>query len=682
MNMRTSIVEDARTRCSLLVAIVVVAATTACSAPADPRHQRPGSEQAIGPLMPSVTAVTFDGDTVSVWFDHAMDQVSAASATTLYRLTKHAVRDLLAGAEEVTVEKRWNGDTQLLLNWPLSPADYVVHVAETAAARTGRLLDGLSGRGVTGGLHRLDDDLLAAPSAYQSLVLHLGEGVERFEALPSMPELRLARVDAWAPGSSAGVYDSYVGTVWRAGTARVLSPPLLATSAGLRLWFDSAAGGMYGLPSPGGVPTRVALRDDNGFPVRIISVSMSKNLAVSLDPSQAVSAVSGLTITVEGGPQVRMDQFRNSDDVLWLIAGSEAAPDVVTGRIREWDGTVRRITLDPTQYTFDGMGYGTTVQTDRIWPAGLLDGGFDLVYPGGRTPVLAATDTVLTVGAPVTAACTPCQVELARLEQRLAPGDDVLITSASWYVRFTEQPQPRRQHVLVVNEDGQLRSVLGTPFRDLERDGDDESAVADDALVLELSFAGTDDPVPPSSRINDGSLYRTVWDAAALDCLGRDDAPNCVLEVAESGCPAVPAALAFSLYTADGGPGSFGTSDLVSGDGLAQDDVLIADGAGRLLGSHLETRTVVNSTSSGAFATTVIDVALVEREASGCLRGFQPGDRLRIRHGIETVAVVDPPTIDGDGDGLAEASSADDWIGVYDDDTHVFEPLVRHPRIP
>jgi hypothetical protein len=234
---------------------------------------------------------------------------------------------------------------------------------------------------------------------------------------------------------------------------------------------------------------------------------------------------------------------------------------------------------------------------------------------------------------------------------------------------------------------------MGQPMRDEERDGNEVElpAIADDEFILQFSMRNDRAVEPPVSRINDGSLYPTLFAAGGWSCLSADPAdPICVQSVVDESCPGrtVPASLSFSFYTADGDAANpRGVADLVEVGRFDQSHVTVLAGDdGQALDRVVSARTVLHQTAVGTFPTTLLTLDLRGTDDQACaggaagLRGLRAGDRLVIDHRIRPVVPADPRLIDGNGDGVASASPADDWVGVWDPALGRFLPLDRRPR--
>src|SRR5690606_8965312 len=107
---------------------------------------------------------------------------------------------------------------------------------------------------------------------------------------------------------------------------------------------------------------------------------------------------------------------------------------------------------------------------------------------------------------------------------------------------------------------------------------------------------------------------------------------------------------------------------------------------GRALDRVVETRTILHQTAAGTFPTTLVEVRLRESDGGRCpdgsasLRGLRDGDRLVIDHRLRPVVPTVPRTLDGNGDGVASASPADDRVGIWRSAEGRFVPLDRRPR--
>jgi hypothetical protein len=292
---------------------------------------------------------------------------------------------------------------------------------------------------------------------------------------------------------------------------------------------------------------------------------------------------------------------------------------------------------------------------------------------------------VITLASALTATiCDPCTIELAAVEERVFVDDRVYLTSNVWYVHPEVAFVAGRVMLLSINGGGLLRSVMGTPFRDGQRDGDEVRSppVADDEFLLQFSLRSGDGARFTASRLNDGTLYGTVANSLAFACAGAATEPICALPVADE-CPAAtPAQAVFSLYTADGSHSTpLGVADLIDTNRLPSAPITLLDRSGKPLAGRTDTAVVLHNVAGASFPTTLLTFTLIEREPDACaagrLRGFRPGDRMVVSSLIRSVGAPDPGTLDGNGDGIAEASVKDDWVGEWDVTRQTFVPIQR-----
>lgn len=646
---------------------------------------------------PTVIAASFDKSGVDIEFDQAMVTDATQKAVSLYRLSDHIDLGNVANASErVETVATWQDSRRLHLTWNLSAGSYVVQITSGALSASGRALDGLAGRGAPTGIHRPDDDFMDGPANYQSQAFHIGFNAPRFFAPPPYAYLSISDVTALQKSSPDASLDQSPYTFWRWGETRVGRYPPRNLNSGWRLRFYSPAGGRYGLPAPADVPRYIKIVNENKAALagQIIGLGNRRDTVSHFKDSYEVVAAFGQLVTVAAGPSRALDEERGDDDRLWLLLGQDASPRTVTALIDSWDPVSKTFGLATAPVAISGYVHGLTVSSDRSWFDGELAGGYVLRLGSGQELAIAdaTAHTIYLRAATAAGDCSDCSVIFRNAAERLNAGDQVLLTSDAWYVHIGGEPPSQTRQFFSLNAADLLRSLGGTAFRDRERDGRERESVpqAQDEFVLQVAFRGQQQPNPPYSRLNDGFLYNTAFAAAGLDCLGAT-APICATLASDSNCGgAVPAIAHFSFYTADGeAPGEFGPADLVNPAELLPEYVQIFASDGRTpLDTSLSTKVVINSTGEASVATTVLSVELVSRAGPACAngglprRGFKSGDILRISHLLRTQAVVEPRTLDGDGDGVALASDEDDWLGVWSDAAQTFVTLERFPQSP
>lgn len=647
---------------------------------------------------PTIIAASFDKSGITLEFDQAMVTDITLQATALYRLNNHVGLDNIANfSERVETTADWRDSRHLHLSWNLSAGSYVLQVTSGAMSVSGRALDGLAGRGQVLGIHRPDDDFMDGPANYQSQVFYIGHLSPRFAAPPPYAYLSISEVTALQKSAPDGELDQVAFTFWRWGESRIGRFPLLNnTNNGWRLNFYSPAGGRYAMPSPTDLGRYLKIVNESraSLPGLITSLSNRSSAANQLKNNYEVVAAFGLRVTVTTGPELELADLRADSDFLWLLLGKDASPRSVTALVADWDPLSKTFELASTPLPISGYVHGTTVSSNRSWLAGELAGGYALRLSNGMELAIADATayTIYLQTATAPTDCSGCSVVFVDAAARIAPGDQVLLTSNTWYVHFSFEPPAQERQFFSLNAADLLRSLAGTAFRDRERDGRENISVPkpQDEFVLQIAFRDPTQPYPPYSRLNDGMLYSTAFAAAGLDCLGSTP-PICVTAIDDVNCGTkVPAIAHFSFYTADGQAGQFGPSDLVDLRELRSEYVQVYANDGRTpLDTALRTKVVINSAGSASIATTVLSVELAARDnnktcANGKLaqRGFREGDILRISHLLRTQAVVEPRTLDGDGDGVARASSEDDWLGVWRDAAQTFVTLERFPQSP
>lgn len=691
---KPSIVVDALRCCTL--ATLAVAGVTAFTACADVGPSRSGDlapEPAV-PALATVTEVTVASDgTWVVRFDRQMEPDATAAAVRLKRLRDHVGTDLEANSDDVEVERTWQGARTLRVHWAAAAGSYVLVIGQEARTAAGAALDGLAA-GVVSGLHRPDDDGLVAPSDYISQVLNLGADVPRFQGLPANAYMLLTEVTAYRADSANLPRDQDPLVLWRYGQSRVALAPPHWSNLALRLEFASPAGFPYNLADPGSMARAVqVLRSDGARFNGSVGLSHDADTDFDLTSPPRVVAAYGRTVTLTTGPEAVLASLRKPQDPLWLLLGTQLPPRGLLAQVAAYNGSPEAIevTLDESAVAISGTVWGVTVSTDVVWPAGALDGGFSLAMGTVEFPIATATDRTLWLREPAPVGpCADCRVVLRRIEERAFMDDPAFFTSHVWYY-FPEGNLPQGQRLLLsLNEDGLLRSIMGRPFRDAERDGDESvvPAVGEDEHLIAFSTRSRIDVPFDATRVNDGTVYETVFDALDLDCRGARDAPVCVRSLPDPVCgEPVPAQLLVSFMTSDGdATRPYGRDDFLDLDSLAPEWLHVLDGVTAApLAGVLDTRILLSPTSVGTFPTTVLVFELTQNDASACggrggLRGFRAGDKLVLSHKIRPVVTTLPRTLDGDGDGVATDSIRDNWIGIWDEQQQTFAPLVRSPR--
>lgn len=648
----------------------------------------------LAAAAPGVTAAEVGPLHVELTFDRAMPMDDPADLVRLWRLRGHAVGDLASSADPVPAAAAWLDDRRLRVQRPTVAGHYVVEVDPLLRDRAGRALDGLR-EGPEGGLLRPDDDGLDAPSVWRSLVWREGDTDDEWWSLPARPALVVTDITGWHSALAAGVRDEGREPMWSRGDPRFGRRSPTAGRSSLRIAFGSDAGLPWSLVGASAVEGAITILDESGGAQRLqLDLSRVPGLPLSGGERPRVTAVSGRTVTLSGGPTAAWVTLRGSDDPVWVRFAEALPPAGFLARVAGWNRPTLELAADPV--TAAGTILGVTAVTDRRWPAGMLDGGYSLwTSAGAEYPIAAATGPVLYLRTAVTApvACDPCEVRLERAEERVAVDAPARFVSHVWYVHPVGDWPAGRLMQLIVNVGNRVRSLMGQPMRDEERDGNevDLPAVPDDEFILQFSLRPDRAVEPTVSRLNDGSLYPTLFAGLGWSCLsGRADDPVCVRSIADERCPAREAAatLSFSLYTADGDAAHpRGVADLIEVRRLEQAHVTVfAAEDGRVLNRVVSTRTVLHQTGVGTFPTTLVSLDLRELAENGCgngapgLRGLRTGDKLVIDHRMRPVVPADPRLIDGNGDGLASASPADDWVGLWDPASGRFRPLDRRPR--
>ncbi len=675
------------------VGILPLVALAACLASEPPQVADVGNVD-LAAAAPSVTAAELGPTHVELTFSRAMPTDAATDALRLWRLRGHAVGDLAATADLVSTQASWRDERRLLLQRPTAAGHYVLELDPLLRDRAGRALDGLVD-GPEGGLLRPDDDGLDSPSAWRSLLWTEGDPAEAWWSLPARPALVVTEVTGWHAGLVAGVRDEEPNPMWNRGQPRLGRRSPTAGQSSLRIAFGSDAGWPWSLVGATAVEGAITVLDESGGAQRLhVDLARIPGVLLSGGERPRVTAVAGRTVTLSGGPPAAWASLRGPHDPVWARFSEVLPPAGLVARVEGWNRPTLELAADPVPVT--GAILGATATTDRRWPNGALDGGYSLWSSAGvEYPIAAATGPVLYLRTPVTEVvdCAPCELRFERAEERIAVDAPVRFLSHVWYVHPAGEWPSGRILKLIINAGNRLRSLMGQPLRDEERDGNevDLPAIADDEFILQFSLRSDRAIEPTVSRINDGSLYPTLFAGGAWPCLSGDPKdPVCVQSVIDENCSGreVPASLSFSFYTADGDAAHpRGVADLIEVGRFNQAHVtLLAGETGQALDRVVSARTVLHQTADGTFPTTLLTLDLRGTDVKACagetsgLRGLRAGDVLVIDHRIRPVVPADPRLIDGNGDGVASASPADDWVGIWDPALGRFLPLDRRPR--
>lgn len=687
-----SVVQRPRNRHAGAVAAltILLGMTLACALPDEPAQALPDAAITAS-ASPAVTAVVHRDGLLQVHFSQVMQPGALTDAVRLYRLNDHAFGDLDRAGTAIAVEAAWLDADRAGIRFTPQPGNYVFELLPTLHGRNDRPLDGLTDRPRDAlpddSPHRPDEDWLDGPATYRSAVFRIGQPDKILLGLPAHPYVRVERIDTWQGLTPSSPRTENPELFWLRGESRMAAWPPWMNNRSLRLELSSPAGHPWDLVAGPALAGQVAVRTEDGSGLRLqLDLAQQPGVAWGLGDPPRVVAVGGRAVTVDTGPSGFLNQYRKAQDPLWIRFGDNLPPRAALARVAQYEN--RQFVIDAAPVEISGSIHGTTASTDRHWPDGALDGGWQL-RPAAGPPIRieAATGTTLYLrAATVETDCTPCTVEWVDLAERVRVGDAATLISPVWYIHPVGTWPPSRILLLELNANRRLRSMPGQPFRNEIRSGNERAQPpeADDTFRIQFSVRPHETIQPPVSRLNDSRLYPTVFTTQAWDCLGDRSAPVCVLPPASEACttPVRGITAAFSLYTADGNAAApLGREDLLESDRIREDQIRVIDGrSGRGLDRRVDTRVVLNQTEAGLFPTTVVEVELRETESNTCgLRGFRAGDRLVISYNLRPLVPSDPRTLDGNGDGVASASPEDDWVGIYDPDRGTFVPLVRLP---
>lgn len=664
------------------------------------------------PAPPRVTGVTHvPPRRLDVAFSRPMAPTPTASAVRLYRLTDHAWGDVAAAGVSIPVETVWTTEDRLRIGWRPDAgrnADgagetLVLVIESTARDPSGRRLDGRA-PGIAAGLHRPDDDGARGAASYRSAPLNLGRRGPFHASVEAGSAMVVTGISVWHGKNPGGARDASDGLrQFEFGASRVGAFPAVAENASFRIRFAAPGGRPYDLVSPGAIADQIRILTDNGNRLRSqVGLAQLPGVEWAAGARPVVADAGGRAVTSDIGPGRDLTgtgQLRKADEPVWMLVGDRLPPAGLLARVEDYDGGNRSYRLAAEPIPVTARVWGVTATTERLWLDGELAGGYSLRLTDGATvPIRTATGETLHLAATAPAGpCEPCAVLIERVEERIQAGESITVSGRSWYLHPDPTVWPTgRLLFLSVNPGNTVVSVVGTPMRDDERDGDERSdpPAVDDEFVMQFGLRSASSPLPPVSRLHDGFLYPTLFETRDTPCLGGHQGAVCVLPL-EGGCQGstVPAEAQITIATSDGrGSQPEGESDLIETERIDPDAVTLLDGTtGRPLEGTLGSRIRLNQTGTGfgTLPTTVLVYRLLAGDDSrSCpedrqrrlLRGFRDGDRLIVSHRIRPVVPSDPRTIDGDGDGIASASARDDWVGVYDAARAVFAPLERHPR--
>lgn len=664
----------------------------ACTPAERPPTPAPGAVD-LTSEAPAVTAATLTAASIELTFNRSMAVTLPEGTVRIWKLRDHALGDLATAADVEIAKAMWRDERHLSVARPTAAGHYVLELDPAIRDRAGRALDGRT-EGDSAGLLRPDDDGLAAPAAWRSLAWREGAPAMEWSSLPSRPAIVVTDVTGWHTATAGGARDEDPEQLWQRGAPRVGRRSPAANESSLRIAFGSDAGVHWSLVPASALETAVQLVDETGAALRTkIELSRQPGVDFGTGEKPRVVSATGRTVTVDRGPSTAWTTLRGPEDPVWVLFGEKLPPRGVLAKVDNWSRPV--FTFSADEVTVVGTIAGATATTDRRWPVGLLDGGYSLwTSDDVEYPIAAATGPViyLTASTDVATPCAPCRVRLERLEERVAPETALTLVSNVWYLHPVGGWPAGRPLKLIINAGQRIRSMMGQPMFDEERDGNEVElpAVADNEFILQLSLRPHREIEPTVSRLNDGSLYPTVFAGLGWTCMSGDPSdPVCVREVLDSHCgTTLPGTLSFSLYTADGSSNApRGQADLIDVARLEPGHVVVFDAdSGRALDRVVETRTVLHQTAVGTFPTSLVEVHLRESDGGRCpdgsasLRGLRDGDRLVIDHRLRPVVPTDPRTLDGNGDGVASASPADDWVGIWHAAEGRFVPLDRRPR--
>lgn len=614
------------------------------------------------------------------------------SGITVYRLVAHAYDHLgIAGAPVPFQILGWQSPVTLALLPPTETGEYVL-VLSGLKSREGAGLDGLYPGGVSEGLHRRDDDGLNAPAPYRSLKWVRGEPERDFLTWPSFPYLKVTEITALYTRGGSGLRDQNPEVLFDHTQGRVAALPPRNDLVTLRIRFASPAGFPYSLPSPESLRHEIKILKEDGseIPTRL-DLSADPAMEWVRTPPPTVEAVTGMIVTASSGPGQPLGNFRSPAEEVYLLLGNAPPPSGILARIRAYDPARFQYTVTVPPLHTSGVITGNIFYSHTLLPEGFIGPGSVLWAGGVSHPVVSASArrVILKEDPPALQGhCDGCFFQWVDLTSRVQPGTPIFFTSTIWYLHPRFPPFPSLVPLyLVIGDGGSIRNLMGAPFRDEERDGDEglSPPMPEDRFVLKLAFRPTQEQVLTATRVNDGRFYPTVAEALRIPCVGDPALPICIRRVPDPFCQGkeVEAILGFSFTTADGDSDRpFGYSDLVNLDSLTPSLIRLEDRGGRPLAREIHTRTVFPETPYGIFPTTFVEVILREQNQEGCSRSFSRDDRLILDHRLRFLVPQEPSTLDGNGDGVASPDPEDDWIGLYDPDAHTFTPLARFPRRP
>jgi hypothetical protein len=396
-------------------------------------------------------------------------------------------------------------------------------------------------------------------------------------------------------------------------------------------------------------------------------------------------------IILDSGPNQPLGNFRSPSEDVYLLVGDLPPPRGILVRLLSYDPANFAVTVTGDPVLLSGEIGGRTFLSREPFLAGSIVPGMSLAISNSVFPVTGTEGRKIFLGGvtlPPQGPCTDCPFLWEDLSLAVSPGTPVYFTSTRWYLHLNFPPAPSLIPLyLVLNDGGMIRNLMGAPFRDEERDGNEEESPPkpEDRFVLKLSFRPSRSRMLTATRIQDGRFYPTVASSLSLPCEGDPGLTVCVFSFPDPFCPplSVTAGARFSFVTADGNENNpFGFTDLVRLGSLKPGIISLQDPAGNDLPIMINTRTLFLSTPYRTFPTTLIEIKSGSLTQEGCLRPFSPGDRIRVDHRLSFEVPGEPRTLDGDGDGVSSPDPEDDWIGVYDPVQKSFIPPPRHPSRP
>jgi hypothetical protein len=579
----------------------------------------------------------------------------------------------------------------LVVTPPSEEGEYIL-VLDHLRALNGGELDGMDGRGEIGGIHRRDEDGISAPAPYISLPFYRGDPPSLYFSHPSFPYLKVEGITALYTRGGSGLRDQDPEPLYRDGESRVSALPPYRDSVTLRIEFSSPAGFPFSLPSPLSLRGEIVLLREDGseIPTRV-DLSADPQVEWILPQPFRVRGVSGRVITLDTGPNQPLGNFRPPPEEVYLLIGDLPPPRGILLRLLTYDPATFSITVtgDPLYLSGEIRGW-SFLSSDRFL-LGSIREGMSLAISSSTFPVTRVEGRTIFLGgvtAPPQGPCSRCPFLWEDLSRAVELGSPVYLTATRWYLHLKFPPAPSLVPLyLVINDGGKIRNIMGAPFRDEERDGNEKVTPPspEDRFVLKLSFRPIRNKPLTASRVNDGRFYPTAFTSLSLPCVGDQSLSVCVFSFPDPFCPPllVTGGARLTFATADGdGNNPFGFQDLVNLQSLKPGTLSLKDQTGNDLAISVNTRTLFVPSPYGIFPTTMLEIRSLARTPEGCLRPFAPGDILRIDHRIAFELPDEPKTLDGDGDGVASPDPEDDWIGIYNGELRSFITLPRHPSRP